>query len=345
MTANGPTRTSSGEGGAGGVNGRRSGGTAGNERPRPRSVLDAGQFGRQTGRTQEPGVVARRFSGWRFVREGRVGGSFPVDEPRRRPPGPSAGPFATDQPESPSWEGPIRSTSSTRQPRGPAARIVRRRPGPARSDSRSSSPGANGTTPRRIVVHGGDMVVDGGARSGAWGKGGHRHRVRHHPEHRGAPATTCTPARSSDATNEYVMPGPHRDGTAHLDDGFYGENNFGRVCVAGPYGITQACGIFPVDSTPLCRTLNNGEAFDAGAPSRGPARVFPRGGDPFRRRGRVYYPGRRVGDLGRAARNVSSESRRQPLGVDFFKTYVSPCRTRLAENGSSSSPTRQNRGR
>jgi len=232
-----------------------------------------------------------------FVTEGSLW-IVPVDE-RGGATGPPQA-VATDQPESPSWEGDSRHIVY-QTPRG-LRRIV--------ADGSLPDPIAldltwrNGTTPERIVVHAGhvldgvldatrgesDIVIESGVIRSIEG---HRDSL-----HTGAVV---------DASNEVVMPGLI-EMHAHLDDG-YGQN-FGRVWLA--YGITS----LRIPSINPYAGLEQREAFDAGR--RPGPRVFL-AGDPFDG-SRVYYPG---GVAVTSEEQLDRElDRASALGVDFFKTYV-----------------------
>jgi Tol biopolymer transport system component len=232
-----------------------------------------------------------------FVTEGSLW-IVPVDE-RGGATGPPQA-VATDQPESPSWEGDSRHIVY-QTPRG-LRRIL--------ADGSLPDPIAldltwrNGTTPERIVVHTGhvldgvldaargesDIVIESGV-------------IRSIEGHRDALHTGAV----VDASNEVVMPGLI-EMHAHLDDG-YGQN-FGRVWLA--YGITS----LRIPSINPYAGLEQREAFDAGR--RPGPRVFL-AGDPFDGT-RVYYPG---GVAVTSEAQLDQElDRASTLGVDFFKTYV-----------------------
>jgi len=259
------------------------------------SVIDAGH---SAGSRQDTGP-AWSPDGFRmaFIREGALW-VVPVDE-RGGATGPPQA-VATDQPESPSWEGDSKHIVY-QTPRG-LRRIVADGSPPDQIPLELTW--RNGATPQRIVVHAGhvvdgvleavrgqaDIVIESGI-------------IRSIEEHRDDLHTGAV----VDATNEYVMPGLI-EMHAHLDDG-YGEN-FGRVWLA--YGITS----LRIPSINPYAGLEQREAFDAGR--RPGPRVFL-AGDPFDG-ARVYYPG---------GVSVTSEEqlereldRASTLGVDFFKTYV-----------------------
>jgi Tol biopolymer transport system component/imidazolonepropionase-like amidohydrolase len=232
-----------------------------------------------------------------FVSEGALW-VVPVDERG----GATAPPreVATDQPESPSWEGDSKHIVY-QTPRG-LRRIV----------ADGSLPDAipldltwrNGSTPRRIVVHAGhlvdgvldavrgeaDIVIESGV-------------IRSIEEHRNELHTGAV----VDATSDYVLPGLI-DMHAHLDDG-YGMN-FGKVWLA--YGITS----LRIPSINPYAGLEQREAFDAGR--RPGPRLFV-AGDPIDG-ARVYYPG---GVSVTSDEQLDRElERASALGLDFFKTYV-----------------------
>jgi Tol biopolymer transport system component len=207
---------------------------------------------------------------------------------------------ATDQPESPSWEGDSKHIVY-QTPRG-LRRII--------ADGSLPEPipldltWRNGSTPNRIVVHAGhvvdgvleavrgeaDIVIESGV-------------IKSIEEHKDDLHTGAV----VDAANEYVMPGLI-DMHAHLDDGYGG--NFGKVWLA--YGITS----LRIPSINPYAGLEQREAFDAGR--RPGPRVFL-AGDPFDG-ARVYYPG---GVSVTSDEQLDRElDRASALGVDFFKTYV-----------------------
>jgi hypothetical protein len=207
---------------------------------------------------------------------------------------------ATDQPESPSWEGDSKHIVY-QTPRG-LRRIV--------ADGSLPEPipldltWRNGSTPNRIVVHAGhvldgvleairgeaDIVIESGV-------------IKSIEQHRDDLHTGAV----VDASDEYVMPGLI-EMHAHLDDGYGG--NFGRVWLA--YGITS----LRIPAINPYAGLEQREAFDAGR--RPGPRVFL-AGDPFDG-ARVYYPG---GVSVTSDEQLERElDRAAALGVDFFKTYV-----------------------
>jgi imidazolonepropionase-like amidohydrolase len=208
--------------------------------------------------------------------------------------------IATDQPESPSWEGDSQHLVY-QTPRG-LRRVIA--DGSLPDQIPLDLSWRNGATPERIVVHVGhlldgvleamrgqcDIVIESGII---------RSIEEHRDElHRGAIV---------DAANEYVMPGLI-EMHAHLDDGYGG--NFGRVWLA--YGITS----LRIPSINAYAGLEQREAFDAGR--RPGPRVFL-AGDPF--------DGARVSSPGGVS--VTSDEqldreldRASTLGVDFFNTYV-----------------------
>ena len=232
-----------------------------------------------------------------FVTEGTLW-VVPVDE-RGGATGPPLA-VATDQPESPSWEGDSKHIVY-QTPKG-LRRII--------SDGSLPEPIAldltwrNGTTPERVVVHAGH-VIDGvldalrGEADIVIESGVIRSVEPHRDElHTGA---------FVDASNEFVMPGLV-EMHAHLDDG-YGQN-FGRAWLA--YGITS----LRIPSINPYAGIEQREAFDAGR--RPGPRVFV-AGDPFDG-ARVYYPG---GVAVNSDAQLEQElDRAAALGVDFFKTYV-----------------------
>jgi Tol biopolymer transport system component/imidazolonepropionase-like amidohydrolase len=232
-----------------------------------------------------------------FVTEGTLW-VVPVDERGGATAPPVA--IATDQPESPSWEGDSRHIVY-QTPRG-LRRIL--------ADGGVPDPipldltWRNGATPERIVVHAGhvldssleamrgqtDIVIESGV-------------IRRIDAHRDDLHTGAV----VDASNEWVIPGLV-EMHAHLDDGYGGK--FGRVWLA--YGITSV----RIPSINPYAGLEQREAFDAGR--RPGPRVFL-AGDPFDGV-RLYYPG---------GVSVTSDDqmdreldRAGALGVDFFKTYV-----------------------
>ena len=232
-----------------------------------------------------------------FVSEGALW-IVPVDE-RGGATGPAQA-VATDQPESPSWEGDAKHLvyQTAKGLRRVIAEGGQPEPIPLELTWR------NGATPQRVVVHAGhvldgvydasrgesDIVIESGV-------------IRAIEPHR----TDLHTGMVVDATNEYVMAGLV-EMHAHLDDG-YGEN-FGRVWLA--YGITS----LRVPSINPYAGLEQREAFDSGR--RPGPRVFL-AGDPIDG-ARVYYPG---------GVSVSSDEqldaaldRASTLGLDFFKTYV-----------------------
>ena len=232
-----------------------------------------------------------------FVSEGALW-AVPVNER-----GGATGPpqiVATDQPESPSWEGDSKHIVY-QTPRG-LRRVVA--DGSLPDHIALDLTWRNGSTPQRIVVHAGH-VIDGvleavRGESDIVIESGVIRRVDLHRDelHTGAVV---------DASNEYVMPGLI-EMHAHLDDG-YGEN-FGRVWLA--YGITS----LRIPSINPYAGLEQREAFDAGR--RPGPRVFL-AGDPFDG-ARVYYPG---GVSVTSDEQLERElDRASALGVDFFKTYV-----------------------
>jgi Tol biopolymer transport system component/imidazolonepropionase-like amidohydrolase len=232
-----------------------------------------------------------------FVSEGTLW-VVPVDE-RGGATGPALA-IATDQPESPSWEGDSKHLVY-QTPRG-LRRVL------ADGGQPEMIPldltWRNGATPPRIVVHAGhlldgvfdvargqsDIVIESGV-------------IRSVEQHRDDLHTGAV----IDAANEYVMPGLI-EMHAHLDDG-YGEN-FGRVWLA--YGITG----LRIPAINPYAGLEQREAFDSGR--RPGPRLFI-AGDPFDG-ARVYYPG---------GVSVTSDEeldaaldRAAATGMDFFKTYV-----------------------
>ncbi len=232
-----------------------------------------------------------------FVGEGKLWVA-PVDE-RGGATGPPE-PVATDQPESPSWEGNSKHIVY-QTPKG-LRRIL--------TDGSIPEPipldltWRNGATPGRIVVHAGH-VLDGvleamRGESDIVIESGVIRRIEAHRDdlHVGAVV---------DASNEFVMPGLV-DMHAHLDDG-YGQN-FGSVWLA--YGVTS----LRMPSVNPYAGLEQREAFDAGR--RPGPRVFI-SGDPFDG-ARMYYPG---GVAITSNEQLAQElDRASTLGVDFFKTYV-----------------------
>jgi Tol biopolymer transport system component/imidazolonepropionase-like amidohydrolase len=232
-----------------------------------------------------------------FVTEGTLW-TVPVDE-RGGATGPPQ-PIATDQPESPSWEGDSRHIVY-QTPKG-LRRVIAEGgvPEPIALDLTWRS----GSRPPRIVVHAGhvldgvlealhdlsDIVIESGV-------------IRSIQAHRDELHTGAI----VDASTEVVMPGLI-EMHAHLDDG-YGEN-FGRIWLA--YGITS----LRIPSVNPYAGLEQREAFDAGR--RAGPRVFL-AGDPFDG-ARVYYPG---GVSITSDTELDQElDRASALGVDFFKTYV-----------------------
>jgi Tol biopolymer transport system component/imidazolonepropionase-like amidohydrolase len=232
-----------------------------------------------------------------FVGEGKLW-VVPVDE-RGGATGPPE-PVATDQPESPSWEGNSKHIVY-QTPKG-LRRIL--------TDGSIPEPipldltWRNGATPGRIVVHAGhvldgvleamrgesDIVIESGV-------------IRSIEAHR----DDLHVGAVVDASNEFVMPGLV-DMHAHLDDG-YGQN-FGSAWLA--YGVTS----LRMPSVNPYAGLEQREAFDAGR--RPGPRVFI-SGDPFDG-ARMYYPG---GVAITSNEQLAQElDRASTLGVDFFKTYV-----------------------
>ena len=232
-----------------------------------------------------------------FVTEGKLL-TLPVDDR-----GGATGPIrevATDQPESPSWEGDsrhivyqtpngLRRIVAEGSPPDPIALDLRWRPA---------------APPARVVVHAGhvldgtteglrgdtDIVIERGIIRSVEG---HRDEL-----HTGAVV---------DASNEFVMPGLI-EMHAHLDQG-YGEN-FGRIWLA--YGVTT----LRIPAVNPYAGIEQRESFDAGR-RLGP-RVFL-AGDPFDGV-RSYYPG---GVAITSDAQLDQElDRASMLGVDFFKTYV-----------------------
>jgi Tol biopolymer transport system component/imidazolonepropionase-like amidohydrolase len=207
---------------------------------------------------------------------------------------------ATDQPESPSWEGDSKHIVY-QTPRG-LRRIIS--DGSVPEQIPLDLTWRNGATPERIVVHAGhilDGVFDAArGQSDIVIESGVIRSVEPHRDdlHSGVVV---------DASDEYVMPGLI-EMHAHLDDGYGG--NFGRVWLA--YGITG----LRVPAVNPYAGLEQREAFDSGR--RPGPRVFV-AGDPIDG-ARVYYPG---------GISVTSDEqldaaldRAGALGVDFFKTYV-----------------------
>jgi hypothetical protein len=254
--------------------------------------------GHSAGNRQDTGPVWSP-DGFRmaFVSEGALY-VVPVDE-RGGATGPALA-VATDQPESPSWEGDSKHIVY-QTPRG-LRRIV--------ADGSLPEPipldltWRNGSTPNRIVVHAGhvldgvleairgeaDIVIESGV-------------IKSIEQHRDDLHTGAV----VDASDEYVMPGLI-EMHAHLDDGYGG--NFGRVWLA--YGITS----LRIPAINPYAGLEQREAFDAGR--RPGPRVFL-AGDPFDG-ARVYYPG---GVSVTSDEQLERElDRAAALGVDFFKTYV-----------------------
>ena len=232
-----------------------------------------------------------------FVSEGTLWVA-PVDE-RGGATGPPQ-PVATDQPESPSWEGDSKHIVY-QTPRG-LRRIIA--DGSLPEQIPLELTWRNGAAPERIVVHAGhvvdgvleavrgesDIVIESGV-------------IRAIDVHRDQWHTGAV----VDASNEYVMPGLV-EMHAHVDDG-YGES-FGRLWLA--YGITS----LRIPAVNAYAGLEQREAFDAGR--RPGPRVFL-AGDPFDG-ARVYYPG---GVSVTSDEQLDRElDRASTLGVDFFKTYV-----------------------
>jgi Tol biopolymer transport system component/imidazolonepropionase-like amidohydrolase len=254
--------------------------------------------GHSAGNRQDTGPVWSP-DGFRmaFVSEGALW-IVPVDE-RGGATGP-AQPVATDQPESPSWEGDSKHIVY-QTPRG-LRRIL--------SDGSLPDPipldltWRSGASPARVVVHAGhvldgvleairgeaDIVIESGV-------------IKSIEEHRDALHTGAV----VDASDEYVMPGLI-EMHAHLDDG-YG-SNFGRLWLA--YGVTS----LRIPSINPYAGFEQREAFDAGR--RPGPRVFL-AGDPFDG-ARVYYPG--GVSVTSDAQLEQALDRASALGVDFLKTYV-----------------------
>jgi len=232
-----------------------------------------------------------------FVSEGKLV-TVPVDNN-----GGATGPpreVATDQPESPSWEGDSRHIVY-QTPNG-LRRIVTEggppEPIPLDMRWRPSEP------PARVVVHAGHVLdgVSDGLRgvSDIVVERGIIRSIEPHDDalHVGAVV---------DAPSEYVIPGLI-EMHAHLDE-TYGEN-FGRVWLA--FGITSV----RVPAVNPYEGLEQRESFDAGR--RPGPRVFL-AGDPFDGV-RSYYPG---GVAITSDAQLDQElDRASALGVDFFKTYV-----------------------
>ncbi len=215
-----------------------------------------------------------------FVSEGALW-MVPVDE-RGGATGPPQA-VATDQPESPSWEGDSKHIVY-QTPRG-LRRII--------ADGSLPEPipldltWRNGATPERIVVHAGH-VLDG-VLEAVRGEADIVIESRRHPaasnEHRDDLHTGAV----VDASNEYVMPGLDRDARAS-------RRRLRRELRQGVAGLRHHQ---PADSVDQPVRRPRAARGVRRRPPAGPARVPRRRS--VRRRARLL-PGRRVGDLGRAAR-------------------------------------------
>ncbi|MCU1383376.1 MAG: hypothetical protein JWL71_2073 [Acidobacteria bacterium] len=207
---------------------------------------------------------------------------------------------ATDQPESPSWEGDAKHLVYL-TPKG-LRRILA--DGSLPDHIPLDLTWRNAPTPDRIVVHAGH-IIDGvleavRGQADIVIEAGVIHSIEEHRDdlHTGAVV---------DASNEYVMPGLV-EMHAHLDDG-YG-SNFGKAWLA--YGITT----LRIPAINPYAGLEQREAFDSGR--RPGPRVFL-AGDPFDG-ARAYYPG---GVSVTSDEQLERElDRAAALNVDFFKTYV-----------------------
>jgi Tol biopolymer transport system component len=232
-----------------------------------------------------------------FVTEGRLW-TVPVDT-RGSPTGPPRD-IASDQPESPSWEGDSRhivyqTPSGLRRviPEGGIPEVI-----PLDLQWQANR------APARVVVHAGH-VLDGtieGLRSESdivIERGIIRSIEGHRDDlHAGAVV---------DAGDEVVVPGLI-EMHAHLDPGYGGK--FGRIWLA--YGVTSVR--IPAVNPYAGNELR--ESFDA---ERRPGpRVFL-AGDPFDGV-RSYYPGGVA--ITSDAQLEQELDRASALGVDFFKTYV-----------------------
>jgi imidazolonepropionase-like amidohydrolase len=207
---------------------------------------------------------------------------------------------ASDQPESPSWEGDSRHIVY-QTPNGLRRIVAEGSPPEAIALDLRWRPSA---PPARVVVHAGhvlDGTTDGlRAESDIVIERGIIRSIEGHRDELHAGAVV-------DASNEFVMPGLV-EMHAHLDQG-YGEN-FGRVWLA--YGITT----LRIPAVNPYAGIEQREAFDAGR-RLGP-RVFL-AGDPFDGV-RSYYPGGVA--IASDAQLDQELDRASALGVDFFKTYV-----------------------
>ncbi len=209
-------------------------------------------------------------------------------------------PIATDQPESPSWEGDSRHLVYATP--GGLRRIL------ADGSMQQAIPLEQRWTPapppERVVVHAGRLIDN--VFDGVRGESDivvERGRIREVAAHR----DELHVGTVVDAGSEVVMPGLI-EMHAHLDPDA-GEA-FGRLMLA--YGITSV----RIPAINPYAGLELREAIDAGR--RAGPRIFM-AGDPFDGL-RVYYPG--GVSIASGAQLDRELDRANALGVDFFKTYV-----------------------